>query len=119
MKSTPSNNERRRNLEIVEGHLRGESGEEGDRYGAFILRRCQSQKKNPDSIESTSFTSWLGNLGVFICQAEADMKKAAEAKNVELVKELEGLRVQFSDLQVNNKQLSQQVSSLQAQVTGE
>ncbi|GJS77946.1 hypothetical protein Tco_0727827 [Tanacetum coccineum] len=59
MKSTPSNNERRRNLEIVEGHLRGESGEEGDRYGAFILRRCQSQKKNPDSIESTSFTSCL------------------------------------------------------------
>ncbi|GJX94572.1 hypothetical protein Tco_0349158 [Tanacetum coccineum] len=47
------------------------------------------------------------------------MKKAAEAKNVELVKELEGLRVQFSNLQVNNKQLSQQVSSLQAQVTGE
>ncbi|GKA23300.1 hypothetical protein Tco_0709262 [Tanacetum coccineum] len=47
------------------------------------------------------------------------MKKAAEAKNVEHVKELGSLRVQFSDLQVNNKQLSQQVSSLQAQVTGE
>ncbi|GJV58271.1 hypothetical protein Tco_1459276 [Tanacetum coccineum] len=41
-----------------------------------------------------------------LLEAEADMKKAAEAKNVELVKELEG-RVQFSDLQVSNKQLSQ------------
>ncbi|GKC87815.1 hypothetical protein Tco_1148464, partial [Tanacetum coccineum] len=42
-----------------------------------------------------------------LLEAEADMKKAAEAKNVELVKELEGLCVQFSDLQVSNKQLSQ------------
>ncbi|GJS00510.1 putative ribonuclease H-like domain-containing protein [Tanacetum coccineum] len=55
----------------------------------------------------------IKNIEVLL-EAEADMKKAAEAKNVELVKELEGLRVQFSDLQVSNKQLSQQVSSLQA-----
>ncbi|GKB67644.1 hypothetical protein Tco_0929056 [Tanacetum coccineum] len=41
-----------------------------------------------------------------LLEAEADMKKDAEAKNAELVKELEG-RVQFSDLQVSNKQLSQ------------
>ncbi|GJZ82046.1 hypothetical protein Tco_0647040 [Tanacetum coccineum] len=47
------------------------------------------------------------------------MKKAAEAKNAELTKELESLRRQFSDLQVSNTQLSQQVSNLQAQVTGE
>ncbi|GJS14711.1 hypothetical protein Tco_0409183 [Tanacetum coccineum] len=33
-----------------------------------------------------------------LLEAEADMKKAAEAKNAELVKELESLRVQFSDL---------------------
>ncbi|GJR32116.1 hypothetical protein Tco_1108348 [Tanacetum coccineum] len=54
-----------------------------------------------------------------LLEAEADMKKVAEAKNVELAKELDSLRVQFSDLQVSNDQLSQQVSNLQAQVTSE
>ncbi|GKG00297.1 hypothetical protein Tco_0301987, partial [Tanacetum coccineum] len=54
-----------------------------------------------------------------LLEAEADMKKAAEAKNAELTKELESLRVWFSDLQVNNNQLSQQVSDLQSQITGE
>ncbi|GJY67173.1 hypothetical protein Tco_0469411 [Tanacetum coccineum] len=54
-----------------------------------------------------------------LLEAEADMKKVAEAKNAELTKELESLRVWFSDLQVNNNQLSQQVSNLQAQITGE
>ncbi|GJT75474.1 hypothetical protein Tco_1042199 [Tanacetum coccineum] len=54
-----------------------------------------------------------------LLEAEADMKKAAEAKNAELTKELESLCVRFSDLQVNNNQLSQQVSNLQAQITGE
>ncbi|GJZ19441.1 putative reverse transcriptase domain-containing protein [Tanacetum coccineum] len=54
-----------------------------------------------------------------LLEAEVDMKKAAEAKNAELTKELESLRVQFSDLQVSNNQLSQQVSNLQAQVMGE
>ncbi|GJY07601.1 hypothetical protein Tco_0374655 [Tanacetum coccineum] len=52
-------------------------------------------------------------------EAEVDMKKAAETKNAKLTKELESLRGQFSDLQVSNTQLSQQVSNLQAQVTGE
>ncbi|GKD87308.1 hypothetical protein Tco_1358462 [Tanacetum coccineum] len=52
-------------------------------------------------------------------EAEVDMKKAAEANSAELTKELESLRAKFSDLQVNNIQLSQQVSTLQAQVTGE
>nr|GFD23794.1 hypothetical protein [Tanacetum cinerariifolium] len=54
-----------------------------------------------------------------LLEAEADMKDTAKAKNVELVKELESLRVQFSDLQVSNHQLSHQVSTIQAQVTGE
>ncbi|GKD01368.1 hypothetical protein Tco_1171642 [Tanacetum coccineum] len=54
-----------------------------------------------------------------LLEAEADMKEAAEAKNSELVKELESLRVEFSDLQVSNNQLSQQVTTLQDQVTGE
>ncbi|GKB14628.1 hypothetical protein Tco_0848551, partial [Tanacetum coccineum] len=52
-------------------------------------------------------------------EAEVDMKKAAEAKNAGLAKELESLHVQFSDLQVSNNQLSHHVSNLQAQVTGE
>ncbi|GKA18581.1 hypothetical protein Tco_0698496 [Tanacetum coccineum] len=54
-----------------------------------------------------------------LLEAEVDMKKATEAKNAELAKELESLRAKFSDLQLNNNQLSQQVSILQAQVTGE
>ncbi|GKD98112.1 hypothetical protein Tco_1382009 [Tanacetum coccineum] len=54
-----------------------------------------------------------------LLEAEADMKKATEAKTAKLTKELESLRIRFSDLQVNNNQLSQQVSNLQAQITGE
>nr|GEY54043.1 hypothetical protein [Tanacetum cinerariifolium] len=52
-------------------------------------------------------------------EAEVDMNKTAEAKNAKLAKEMESLRVQFSDLQVSNIQLSKQVSNVQAQVTGE
>ncbi|GKF31784.1 hypothetical protein Tco_0101582 [Tanacetum coccineum] len=54
-----------------------------------------------------------------LMKAEVDMKRVAAAKNAELTEELESLRAQFSDLQVNNNQLLQQVSNLQAQVTGE
>ncbi|GKB15455.1 hypothetical protein Tco_0849378, partial [Tanacetum coccineum] len=55
-----------------------------------------------------------------LLEAAADMKKAAKAKNAELMKELEGLRSEFSDLQLSNQQqLSQQVSTLQAQITDE
>nr|GEU62669.1 hypothetical protein [Tanacetum cinerariifolium] len=54
-----------------------------------------------------------------LLEAETDMKKITEAKNAELGKELENLRALFSDLQVSNDRLSQQVSTLQAQVTGE
>nr|GEX59220.1 hypothetical protein [Tanacetum cinerariifolium] len=51
-----------------------------------------------------------------LLKAEVDMKNVAEAKNIGLAKELESLRAQFVDLQVNNNQLSQQVSTLRAQV---
>nr|GEU53295.1 hypothetical protein [Tanacetum cinerariifolium] len=54
-----------------------------------------------------------------LLEAETDMKKVTEAKKAELVMELENLRAQFTDLQVSNDRLSQQVSTLQAQVTGE
>ncbi|GKB03513.1 hypothetical protein Tco_0831656 [Tanacetum coccineum] len=69
-------------------------------------QRIQAREKDIKNLEA-------------LLEAEADMKEAAEAKNAELVKELESLRVQFSDLQVSNNQLSQQVSTLQAQVTYE
>ncbi|GJR03423.1 hypothetical protein Tco_0526407 [Tanacetum coccineum] len=54
-----------------------------------------------------------------LLEAEVDMKKAAEANSAELTRELESLRAKFADLQVNNNQLFQQVSTLEAQVTGE
>ncbi|GJZ07436.1 hypothetical protein Tco_0541229 [Tanacetum coccineum] len=43
----------------------------------------------------------------------------AKAKNADLNQELESLRGQIANLQLNNSQLSQQVCTLQAQVTGE
>nr|GEY25924.1 hypothetical protein [Tanacetum cinerariifolium] len=54
-----------------------------------------------------------------LLEAEADMKKAAEDKSVRLSQELEDMCALFSDLQVNNDRLSQQVASLQEQVSGE
>nr|GEU81041.1 hypothetical protein [Tanacetum cinerariifolium] len=44
-----------------------------------------------------------------LLEAETGMKKSTEAKNAELEKELENLRALFSDLQVSNDRLSQQV----------
>nr|GFA67162.1 hypothetical protein [Tanacetum cinerariifolium] len=41
-------------------------------------------------------------------ETEAEMKRAAEDKNAELVRELEDIRAQFSGLQVSNERLSQQ-----------
>ncbi|GJY41834.1 hypothetical protein Tco_0429104 [Tanacetum coccineum] len=52
-------------------------------------------------------------------EAEINMKKAMKAKNSEVTKELDDLRMRFSGLEVGNAQLSQQVSVLQAQVMGE
>nr|GEV04935.1 hypothetical protein [Tanacetum cinerariifolium] len=54
-----------------------------------------------------------------LLEAETDIKMTTEAKNTELSKELKNLCALFSDLQVSNERLSQQVSTLQAQVTGE
>ncbi|GJT45037.1 hypothetical protein Tco_0953752 [Tanacetum coccineum] len=76
---------------------------------AQVARRDQRIKAKEKQIK---------NLEALL-EAEADMKKVVEAKNAELVKELECLRSQFSDLQLSNQQLSQQVSTLQAQITSE
>ncbi|GJU91786.1 hypothetical protein Tco_1304209 [Tanacetum coccineum] len=70
---------------------------------AHVARRDQSIQDRENEIK---------NLEALL-EAEADMKKATEAKNAKLVEELEGLRAQFSDLQVSNDQLSQHVSTLQ------
>ncbi|GJZ66536.1 hypothetical protein Tco_0623232 [Tanacetum coccineum] len=40
-------------------------------------------------------------------EAEINMKKAAEVKNLEVTKELKDLRMRFSGLEVGNAQLSQ------------
>nr|GEX41283.1 hypothetical protein [Tanacetum cinerariifolium] len=54
-----------------------------------------------------------------LLEAEADMKKAAEDKSAKLSQELENMRALFSDLQVSNDHLSQQVATLQEHVSGE
>nr|GEU74059.1 hypothetical protein [Tanacetum cinerariifolium] len=52
-------------------------------------------------------------------ETEAEIKKAVEDKSAGLIKELEHLCARFSDLQVSNEHLSQQVATLQEQVSGE
>nr|GEV82659.1 hypothetical protein [Tanacetum cinerariifolium] len=54
-----------------------------------------------------------------LLEAETDMKKVTEGRSAELSKELENTLALFLDLQVSNNRLSQQVSTLQAQVMGE
>nr|GEY35899.1 hypothetical protein [Tanacetum cinerariifolium] len=54
-----------------------------------------------------------------ILEIEADMKRVAEDKSAGLTKELEDMRARFLDLQVSNEHLSQQVATLQEQVSGE
>nr|GEX94241.1 hypothetical protein [Tanacetum cinerariifolium] len=53
-----------------------------------------------------------------LLEAEADMKKAVKDKSAKLSQELENMRALFSDLQVSNDRLSQQVSTRQEQVSG-
>nr|GEY74238.1 hypothetical protein [Tanacetum cinerariifolium] len=62
--------------------------------------------------------SWKKNLESLL-KTEADMKKAVEDKSAGLIQELEDMRAQFSDLLVSNEHLSQQVATLQEQVSGE
>nr|GEZ65456.1 hypothetical protein [Tanacetum cinerariifolium] len=52
-------------------------------------------------------------------ETEAGMKRVAEDKSAVLIKELEDLRARFSNLQVGNEHVSQQVATLQEQVSGE
>nr|GFB10623.1 hypothetical protein [Tanacetum cinerariifolium] len=62
--------------------------------------------------------SEIKNLEVLL-ETEADIKRAAEKKSAGLIQKLEKMRAQFSELQVSNERLSQQVDALQQQVSGE
>nr|GEV92731.1 hypothetical protein [Tanacetum cinerariifolium] len=62
--------------------------------------------------------SEIKNLEALL-ETEAGMKRAAEEKSAGLSQELERMRAQFSELQVSNERLSQQVDALQQQVSGE
>nr|GEW77835.1 transposase (putative), gypsy type [Tanacetum cinerariifolium] len=75
---------------------------------AQIARRDQRIQVREEEIkkldqEVQGLQNQTSNLKTLL-EAEADMKKAAEAKNVDLTKELESLRTQFLDLQVSNDQ---------------
>ncbi|GKE91571.1 hypothetical protein Tco_1572666, partial [Tanacetum coccineum] len=74
-----------------------------------IQAREEEIKKLDQEIHSLKYTdtdlqglrNQTKNLKTLL-EAEVDMKKAVEAKNVELAEELESLRAKFLDLQVNN-----------------
>nr|GEX50739.1 hypothetical protein [Tanacetum cinerariifolium] len=86
-------------------------------HEAKLLKKSVTQVARQDK-RIQARENEIKNLEALL-EAEADMKKVVKAKNKELVKELENLRAQFIDLQVSNDRLSQQVSTLQAQVTRE
>ncbi|GKC73792.1 hypothetical protein Tco_1119675 [Tanacetum coccineum] len=82
-----------------------------------LLKKAKAQVARRDQ-RIQAIESEKSNLET-VLEAEVDMKKVAEAKNAELSKELKSLCAQFSDLLVSHDGLSQQVATLQAQVSGE
>nr|GEU62149.1 hypothetical protein [Tanacetum cinerariifolium] len=84
---------------------------------AKLLRKFVAQVAHRDKrIQARKLE--IKNLEALL-EAEADMKKAAEDKSARLSQELKDMRALFSDLQVSNYRLSQQVATLQEQVSGE
>nr|GFA04117.1 hypothetical protein [Tanacetum cinerariifolium] len=84
---------------------------------AKLLRKSVAQVARRDKrIQARELE--INNMEALL-EAEADMKKAAEGKSAGLIQELEDMRARFSDLQVSNEHLSQQVATLQKQVNGE
>nr|GEY42855.1 hypothetical protein [Tanacetum cinerariifolium] len=79
------------------------------KYVAQVARRDKRIQSKENKIK---------NLEALL-EAKIDMKKAAENKSAELSKELKNMWSLFLDLQVRNNRLSQQVSTLQEQVSGE
>nr|GEV16132.1 hypothetical protein [Tanacetum cinerariifolium] len=84
---------------------------------AKLLRKSIAQVARQDKrIQAREHE--IKNLEALL-EAEADIKKAAEDKSARLSQELEDMCALFSDLQVSNDRLSQQVATLQEQVSGE
>ncbi|GKD55336.1 hypothetical protein Tco_1288723 [Tanacetum coccineum] len=79
---------------------------------AKLLRKSVTQVAHRDQ-RIQAMEGEKKNLETLL-EAEVDMRRAAEAKNSELVKEMESLRAQFTELQVSRDGLSHQVSTLQA-----
>ncbi|GJW54660.1 hypothetical protein Tco_0098745 [Tanacetum coccineum] len=80
---------------------------------AKILRKSVTQVARRDQ-RIQAMEGEKKNLETLL-EAEADMRRAAEAKNADLAKEMESLRAQFTELQVSRDGLSHQVLTLQAQ----
>nr|GFA22468.1 hypothetical protein [Tanacetum cinerariifolium] len=84
---------------------------------AKLLKKSVAQVARRDK-RTQAREQEIKNLEALL-EAEADTKKAAEDKNAKLSQELENMWALFSDLQVSNDNLSQQVATLQEQVSGE
>nr|GEW80068.1 hypothetical protein [Tanacetum cinerariifolium] len=83
---------------------------------AKLLRKSVAQVARRDKrIQARELE--IKNLEALL-ETEADMKKAAEDKSAGLIKELKDMCARFSDLQVSNEHLSQQVATLQEQASG-
>nr|GEY06920.1 hypothetical protein [Tanacetum cinerariifolium] len=104
--------------EVQDTHSAKSAGSGKSNSSPSMVGSPEAQQVAMGSQLRLRFEQETSNLKTLL-EAEADMKKAAEAKNVDLPKELESLRTQFSDLQVSNDLLTQQVSTLQTQLTGE
>nr|GEZ49400.1 hypothetical protein [Tanacetum cinerariifolium] len=84
---------------------------------AKLLRKSVAQVARREQ-RIQAWESKIKNLEALL-ETEAGMKRAAEEKSAGLSQELERMRAQFSELQVSNECLSQQVDALQQQVSGE
>nr|GFA57422.1 hypothetical protein [Tanacetum cinerariifolium] len=87
-----------------------------DFLGQYNINLAQQVARREQRIQARE--SKIKNLEVLL-ETEAGMKRAAEEKSAGLSQELERMRAQFSELQVRNERLSQQVDALQQQVSGE
>nr|GEU95631.1 hypothetical protein [Tanacetum cinerariifolium] len=84
---------------------------------AKLLRKFVAQVARRDKrIQARELE--IKNLEALL-ETEADMKKAAKDRSAGIIQELEDMRARFSDLQVSNEHVSQQVATLQEQVSGE
>nr|GEX90466.1 hypothetical protein [Tanacetum cinerariifolium] len=84
---------------------------------AKLLRKSVAQVARRDKrIQAQELE--IKNLEALL-EPEADMKKAAEDRSAGLSQELEDMRARFSDLQVSNERLSQQIATLQEQQCAE